>query len=279
VGQRRAARQGRRAFTSTATQHGGQETTLFSIITNLLHFGMVIVGLPYSFQGQMGVDEMKGGSPYGATTISHSDGSRQPSAVELDGARFQGKHVAEICGKRQLGLLQMLRYDAQGKPIMSSGTHSEPMQVVAPDTLGDAELRFACGDEGHRVANDLFAVGVDEVAFAEALIARGNKPKDARAVHDALAGVAEPTVVATISEPDEHPADPVRAPEPAAVTAEDAPSHVADDARLIAQLEESCGKDDLADCRRLAKHLAEGDDVARPRRVALPQGLHRRRCG
>jgi TPR repeat protein len=167
------------------------------------------------------------------------------------------------CGKRQLGLLQMLRYDAQGKPIMSSGTHSEPMQAVAPDTLGDAELRFACGDEGHRIANDLFAVGVDEVAFAEALIARGNKPKDARAVHDALAGVAEPTVVATISEPDEHPADPVRAPEPAAVTAEDAPSHVAEDARLIAQLEESCGKDDLADCRRLAKHLAEGDDVAK----------------
>jgi NAD(P)H dehydrogenase (quinone) len=87
------------AFTSTASQHGGQETTLFSMITNMLHFGLVVVGLPYSFQGQMGVDEMKGGSPYGATTISHSDGSRQPSAVELDGARFQGKHVAEIANK------------------------------------------------------------------------------------------------------------------------------------------------------------------------------------
>ena len=87
------------AFTSTATQHGGQETTLFSIITNLLHFGMVIVGLPYSFHAQMGVDEIKGGAPYGATTIADGDGSRQPSQIELDGAKFQGKHVAEITAK------------------------------------------------------------------------------------------------------------------------------------------------------------------------------------
>ena len=82
------------AFVSTASQHGGQETTLFSLITNLLHFGMTIVGLPYSFQGQLGVDEVKGGSPYGATTIADGDGSRQPS-----GARFQGRHVAEITAK------------------------------------------------------------------------------------------------------------------------------------------------------------------------------------
>jgi NAD(P)H dehydrogenase (quinone) len=87
------------AFTSTASQHGGQETTLLSIITNLLHLGLVVVGLPYSFQGQMGVDEVKGGSPYGATTIAGGDGARQPSAVELDGARFQGRHVAQIAGK------------------------------------------------------------------------------------------------------------------------------------------------------------------------------------
>ena len=87
------------AFTSSATQHGGQETTLFSIITNLLHFGMVVVGLPYSFQGQMGVDEVRGGAPYGATTIADGDGSRQPSATELDGAKFQGRHVAEITAK------------------------------------------------------------------------------------------------------------------------------------------------------------------------------------
>jgi NAD(P)H dehydrogenase (quinone) len=87
------------AFASTATQHGGQETTLFSIITNLLHFGMTIVGLPYAYQGQMGVDEVKGGAPYGATTIADGDGSRQPSATYLDGARFQGRHVAEITAK------------------------------------------------------------------------------------------------------------------------------------------------------------------------------------
>jgi NAD(P)H dehydrogenase (quinone) len=87
------------AFTSTATQHGGQETTLFSLITNLLHFGMVVVGLPYSFQGQMRLDEITGGAPYGATTIAGGDGSRQPSATELDGARYLGRHVAEIAAK------------------------------------------------------------------------------------------------------------------------------------------------------------------------------------
>ena len=87
------------AFSSTATQHGGQEVTLFSIITNLMHFGMVIVGLPYSFAGQMTLDEIVGGSPYGATTIAGGKGERQPSAIELDGARFQGKLVAETANK------------------------------------------------------------------------------------------------------------------------------------------------------------------------------------
>ncbi|WP_326542882.1 NAD(P)H:quinone oxidoreductase [Pseudorhodoferax sp.] len=87
------------AFTSTATQHGGQEVTLFSIITNLLHFGMVIVGLPYSHQGQMTLDEVVGGSPYGATTIAGGQGQRQPSAIELDGARHQGRLVAETANK------------------------------------------------------------------------------------------------------------------------------------------------------------------------------------
>ena len=87
------------AFTSTATQHGGQEVTLFSIITNLMHFGMVIVGLPYSFQGQMTLDEIVGGSPYGATTIAGGQGQRQPSAIELDGARYQGKLIAETANK------------------------------------------------------------------------------------------------------------------------------------------------------------------------------------
>ena len=87
------------AFTSTASQHGGQETTLISIITNLLHLGMVIAGLPYSFQGQLKLDEVTGGSPYGASTIAAGDGSRQPSENELAGARFQGRHVAEIAAK------------------------------------------------------------------------------------------------------------------------------------------------------------------------------------
>lgn len=87
------------AFTSTAAQHGGQETTLFSILTNLLHHGMTIVGLDYGFQGQMGVDVVRGGSPYGASTISNNDGSRMPSAVELDGARYLGKRVAETADK------------------------------------------------------------------------------------------------------------------------------------------------------------------------------------
>ena len=83
------------AFTSTATQHGGQETTLFSVITNLLHLGLIIVGLPYSFQGQMTLAEISGTSPYGASTIAGGKGERAPSANELDGARFQGKLVAE----------------------------------------------------------------------------------------------------------------------------------------------------------------------------------------
>ena len=86
-------------FSSTASQHGGQESTILSTHTVLLHQGMVIVGLPYSFAGQMGVKEVTGGSPYGATTIADGDGSRQPSANELDGARFQGKHVATIAAK------------------------------------------------------------------------------------------------------------------------------------------------------------------------------------
>nr|WP_314546519.1 NAD(P)H:quinone oxidoreductase [uncultured Massilia sp.] len=87
------------AFTSTATQHGGQEATLFSIITNLLHFGMVVVGLPYSFAGQMTLDEVVGGAPYGATTIAGGQGQRQPSALELDGARHQGELVAKTAAK------------------------------------------------------------------------------------------------------------------------------------------------------------------------------------
>ena len=83
------------AFTSTATQHGGQETTLFSIITNMLHFGMLVVGLDYGHAGQMTLAEITGGSPYGATTIAGGDGSRKPTENELVGARYQGRRIAE----------------------------------------------------------------------------------------------------------------------------------------------------------------------------------------
>ncbi|BDT59067.1 NAD(P)H dehydrogenase (quinone) [Massilia varians] len=87
------------AFTSTATQHGGQETTLFSIITNLLHLGLTVVGLPYSYAGQMTLDEIVGCSPYGASTIAGGKGERQPSELELGGARHQGELIARTAAK------------------------------------------------------------------------------------------------------------------------------------------------------------------------------------
>ncbi len=86
-------------FSSSATQHGGQESTILTFHPVLLHLGFVVVGLPYSFQGQMGVSEVMGGTPYGASTIADGDGSRQPSAIELEGARYQGRHVAQIATK------------------------------------------------------------------------------------------------------------------------------------------------------------------------------------
>lgn len=86
-------------FTSTGTQHGGQETTITSFHSTLLHQGMIIVGLPYAFPGLTNMHEITGGSPYGASTLAGADGARQPSANELDGARFQGKHVAQITAK------------------------------------------------------------------------------------------------------------------------------------------------------------------------------------
>ncbi len=86
-------------FTSSATQHGGQESTILSFLITLLHHGMVVVGLPYAFQGQMRLDEITGGSPYGASTIAGGKGERLPSDNELAAARFQGRHVAEIAQK------------------------------------------------------------------------------------------------------------------------------------------------------------------------------------
>jgi NAD(P)H dehydrogenase (quinone) len=87
------------AFSSSGTQHGGQETTLFSIITNLLHFGMTVVGLDYGHAGQSTVAEITGGSPYGATTVAGPDGSRQPTKIDLEGARYQGRRIAETAKK------------------------------------------------------------------------------------------------------------------------------------------------------------------------------------
>jgi NAD(P)H dehydrogenase (quinone) len=86
-------------FTSTGTQHGGQETTITSFHSTLLHHGMILIGLPYAFSGLTKMDEITGGSPYGASTLAGADGSRQPSANELDGARYQGNHVAQITAK------------------------------------------------------------------------------------------------------------------------------------------------------------------------------------
>jgi NAD(P)H dehydrogenase (quinone) len=86
-------------FTSSATQHGGQESTILGFVPTFLHHGMAYVGLPYAFQGQMGTEEVKGGSPYGASTITNGDGSRQPSAIELEAAKYQGAHVAKIAAK------------------------------------------------------------------------------------------------------------------------------------------------------------------------------------
>ncbi len=90
-------------FVSTGTQHGGQETTITSFHNTLLHHGMLIVGLPYAFPGLTRMDEITGGSPYGASTLAGADGSRQPSANELAGAHFQGRHVAEIAARLKRG--------------------------------------------------------------------------------------------------------------------------------------------------------------------------------
>lgn len=90
-------------FTSSGTQHGGQESTILSIHTTLLHHGLIIVGLPYSFEGQSGIEEVKGGSPYGASTIAGASGERFPSDIELEGAKFQGRHVADITKRLNQG--------------------------------------------------------------------------------------------------------------------------------------------------------------------------------
>jgi len=120
-------------FASTGTQHGGQETTITSFHTTLLHHGMIIVGLPYSFAGQTRMDEITGGSPYGATTIAAGDGSRQPSQNELDGARFQGRHVAEIAGRLEHGGGERgpAPADMQNSTETTGSTAGQPRQPYA----------------------------------------------------------------------------------------------------------------------------------------------------
>ncbi len=115
-------------FASTATQHGGQETTITSFHTTLLHHGMIIVGLPYSYPGQTKMDEISGGTPYGATTLAGSDGSRQPSENELGGARFQGRHVAEIAARLERGAGERgpVPADMQNPTETTGGTAGQP---------------------------------------------------------------------------------------------------------------------------------------------------------
>ena len=115
-------------FASTGTQHGGQETTITSFHSTLFHHGMIVVGLPYSWAGLARMDEITGGTPYGATTLAGGDGSRQPSRNELEGARFQGRHVAEIAGRLQRGAGERgpVPADMQNPQNTTGGTAGQP---------------------------------------------------------------------------------------------------------------------------------------------------------
>jgi TPR repeat protein len=165
-------------------------------------------------------------------------------------------HMRADCGRHRLGFLGTIRYDDKGQTIGPTGMRPGPMQAVAPDTLGDAEMRFACGDEGHRVANDLFALGVDEVAFAEALIARGNKPDDAHSLHDAMVGPKVPVAVPLVPVPEPRDVGPVEA---VAATVSSASAATPDPD--IGSLDRSCGAGDLDACAKLGSRLADGDGV------------------
>jgi NAD(P)H dehydrogenase (quinone) len=101
-------------FTATASQHGGQETTIVSFHVVLMHLGFVVIGLPYTFKGQLTITQVHGGSPYGASTVTGSDGARLPSAVELEAARHQGCHVAKIARRLATGSAQ------QTEPLRAS---------------------------------------------------------------------------------------------------------------------------------------------------------------
>ncbi len=180
-------------------------------------------------------------------------------------------HMRADCGKRRLTLLTILRYDEQGKIIGAALTRPVPAQVVAPDTLGDAELRFACGDEGHRVTNGLFPMAVNEVAFAEALITRGNKPSDAHDLHEAMASGDASPIRLREEEASEQALVPVEVPLAETGDVQPDDDAGADDAAAeIKQLEDACATGTVGSCAELGKRFANGPGVTRdPARAAF----------
>jgi TPR repeat protein len=171
-------------------------------------------------------------------------------------------HRRVLCDKDRVETLEILRFDEKGLAIGDGTLRRSPMQAVAPDTLGDAELRFACGDEGHRVANGLFPLAIDEVAFAEALMAQGNKPADARDLHEAMS-VREVRAVSS-AELEEQPADTPqaalagRAPDIAPASPD---QDAKDDAAEIKQLEDACTGEVVGSCVELGTRYARGDGI------------------
>lgn len=185
-------------------------------------------------------------------------------------------HMRADCGKRSLTLLNLLRYDEQGRAIGAPLASPVPAQIVAPDTLGDAELRFACGDEGHRVTNGLFPMAVDEVAFAEALIALGNKPRDAHDLHEAMVSQDAAPIEEDASQEAEAPVD-VPLVEADEVEAGDVkPDEAAEAAADIKQLEETCATGTVGSCAELGTRYADGSGV--PADVTHAAFFHDKAC-
>lgn len=168
-------------------------------------------------------------------------------------------HRRVSCDKRRIETMEILRFDAEGREIGMGTSRSSPLQTVAPDSLGDAELRFACGDQAHRVANDLFPLAIDEVSFAEALIAQGNRPADAHDLHEAMSILAVAAVPAALL-----PKQLTEAPEPASPdVATTSPDQGPDDDQAeIKQLEDACTDEVTGSCAELGSRYAEGRGVA-----------------
>jgi TPR repeat protein len=174
-------------------------------------------------------------------------------------------HMRAECGKRRLQMLTILRFDETGRSIGVAPSRSSPMQSIAPDTLGDAELRFACGDEGHRVANDLFPMAINEVKFAEALIVRGNKPGDANGIHEAMMRSA----TASRSPIQDNVREVVKVASSPAKLAPAALDTTAEDAAEIRQFEQACTGGDTDSCTSLGIAFHTGTGIpADPSRAA-----------